>query len=135
MLLIAIFFVSGADAASMVMGKLSIAAIMLLVGGGEGTALTGIQNITIIMAAPFGIVMVLLCVALAKGLRSDPLVRRNDRSAQAVEQAVVYGTKNDGDRFFLPVKPHPTSGKRDISTNGSPAGTTAAPATEEVPRG
>jgi choline-glycine betaine transporter len=73
MLLVAIFFVSGADAASIVMGTLSqrgtihpravvvvlgfgdgaIAAIMLIVGGGEGDALSGIQNITIIMAAPF----------------------------------------------------------------------------------
>ena len=80
MLLVAIFFVSGADAASIVMGTLSqrgtihpsrgvvvfwgsvmgaIAAIMLLVGGGQGDALSGIQNITIIMAAPFTLVMVL----------------------------------------------------------------------------
>ena len=75
MLLVAIFFVAGADAASIVMGTLSqrgtihptrgvvvfwgatmgaIGAIMLVVGGGEGDALAGIQNITIIMAAPFG---------------------------------------------------------------------------------
>ena len=133
MVLVAIFFVSGADAASMVMGTLShrgsifpsrsvvifwgtvmggIAAIMLVVGGGQGTALTGIQNITIIMAAPFAVVMVLLCVALTKDLRDDPLVRRGHRSAQAVEQAVAYGTRNYGDRFFFPVKPHPTTGIR-----------------------
>ena len=31
----------------------AIGAIMLVVGGGEGDALSGIQNITIIMAAPF----------------------------------------------------------------------------------
>ena len=93
MLLVAIFFVAGADAASIVMGTLSqrgtihpsrgvvifwgsvmgaIGAIMLVVGGGEGDALSGIQNITIIMAAPFAIVMVLMCVALARDLRSDP---------------------------------------------------------------
>ena len=95
MILVAIFFVSGADAASVVMGTLSqrgtihpsrgvvvfwgavlgaIAAIMLLVGGND--ALSGIQNITIIMAAPFTIVMVLMCVALTKDLRDDPLVHR-----------------------------------------------------------
>ncbi|MGQ0575262.1 MAG: BCCT family transporter [Pseudonocardia sp.] len=154
MLLIAIFFVSGADAASMVMGTLShrgsiypsrgvvifwgsvmgaIAAIMLLVGGGQGTALTGIQNITIIMAAPFAVVMVLLCVALAKDLRDDPLVRRSDRSVQAVEQAVAYGTTNFGDRFFLPVKPHPTTGIRErapdpAAANGGPADVPASTA-------
>lgn len=124
--LIAIFFVSGADAASIVMGTLSqrgtieparwvvvfwgvvmgvIAIIMLLVGD-EGEALTGIQNITIIMAAPFALVMVLLCIALAKDLHNDPMMRRDRRSAQAVEQAVEFGTTNYGDEFFMPVKPH-----------------------------
>jgi choline/carnitine/betaine transport len=126
MLLVAIFFVSGADAASVVMGTLSqrgsiepqrwvvifwgvlmaaIAIVMLLVAPGS-EALTGIQNITIIMAAPFALVMVLLCVALTKDLRNDPLVRRDDRSVQAVEQAVDYGTENYGEKFFFTVKPH-----------------------------
>jgi choline/carnitine/betaine transport len=124
MLLVAIFFVSGADAASVVMGTISqkgsiepgrgivifwgavmgaIAAIMLLVGGSD--ALSGIQNITIIMALPFVIVMVALCVSLYKDLRDDPLVRREDKAADAVEQAVDYGMKaHDGD-FILNVKP------------------------------
>jgi choline/carnitine/betaine transport len=145
MVLIAIFFVSGADAASVVMGTLSqrgsidpsrwvvvfwgvvmgaIAIIMLLVGR-EGEALTGIQDITIIMAAPFAVVMVVLCTALAKDLRNDPLMRRDDRSAQAVEQAVEYGTQNYGDEFYLPVKPHPgaTSG-----ANGAAAPAATDPA-------
>ena len=131
MVLVAIFFVSGADAASVVMGTLSqrgsiepsrgvvvfwgvvmgaIAIIMLLVGGegdDTGEALTGIQNVTIIMAAPFAIVMVALCVALAKDLRDDPLVRRDDRSTKAVEQAVEFGTQQHGDQFVIAVKPHP----------------------------
>jgi choline/carnitine/betaine transport len=124
MLLVAIFFVSGADAASVVMGTLSqkgsiepsrgivifwgtvmgaIAAVMLLIGGKD--ALAGIQNITIIMALPFVIIMVLLCVALFKDLRNDPLIRRDDRSQEAIEQAVEYGMKeHDGD-FVLNVKP------------------------------
>jgi choline/carnitine/betaine transport len=124
MLLVAIFFVSGADAASVVMGTISqkgsiepsrgivifwgavmgaIAAIMLLTGGDD--ALTGIQNITIIMALPFVIVMVLLCVSLYKDLRNDPLIKREDRATEAVEQAVDYGLKeHDGD-FILNVKP------------------------------
>jgi choline/carnitine/betaine transport len=124
MVLIAIFFVSGADAASVVMGTLSsrgsieparwvvifwgvvmggIAIVMLLVGE-DGEALTGIQNITIIMAAPFALVMVLLCVALTKDLRNDPLMRRDVRSQEAVVQAVEYGQKNYGDEFHLSVK-------------------------------
>src|SRR4051794_38765070 len=128
MILVAIFFVSGADAASIVMGTLSqkgtiepsrwivifwgvvmgaIAAIMLIVGAGEGEALTGIQNITIIMAAPFALVMVVLCVALAKDLHDDPLMRRDRRAAVAVEQAVDHGTKTYGDTFVVSVKQHP----------------------------
>jgi choline/carnitine/betaine transport len=128
MVLVAIFFVSGADAASVVMGTLSqrgtilpsrwvvifwgvvmgaIAAIMLIVGAGEDGALTGIQNITIIMAAPFALVMVVLCVALAKDLHDDPLMRRDRRATVAVEQAVDHGTKTYGDEFIVSVKQHP----------------------------
>ncbi|GAA5146650.1 BCCT family transporter [Pseudonocardia eucalypti] len=134
MLLVAIFFVSGADAASIVMGTLSqrgtihptrpvvifwgavmgtIAAIMLLVGGDE--ALTGIQNITIIMAAPFALVMIVLCIALNKDLRHDPLVQRDNRSKEKVENAIVYGHTRYGDDFHLRVEPKP--GAKD---NGTP---------------
>jgi len=84
----------------------AIGAIMLIVGGGEGDALAGIQNITIIMAAPFAVVMVLMCVSLARDLRSDPLVRRGLRSTKAIEQAVEFGERTYGDAFFVPVKPH-----------------------------
>src|SRR6478609_243744 len=125
MALVAIFFVAGADAASIVMGTLSqrgtihpdrkvvvfwgavmggVAALMLVVGGTD--ALSGIQNITIIMAAPFVVVMIVMCVALMKDLRNDPLVRRGQRVTAAVEQAVDYGTQTHGDDFFLNVKPH-----------------------------
>ncbi|MGH3611341.1 MAG: hypothetical protein ACRDRK_01710 [Pseudonocardia sp.] len=62
------------------------------------------------------------------------MLRRNDRSTQAVEQAVDYGTKNYGDRFFLPVKPTRRAGSATSARTASPAGTTVTPATEEVPR-
>jgi choline/carnitine/betaine transport len=146
MLLVAIFFVSGADAASIVMGTLSqrgtihpsrgvvvfwgsvmgaIAAIMLLVGGGQGDALSGIQNITIIMAAPFMLVMVLLCVAMTKDLRDDPLVRRGQRCTVALEQAVEFGQRTYGDDFFVPVKPHPERVSAPSSGNGAEPRTTS----------
>jgi choline/carnitine/betaine transport len=159
MLLVAIFFVSGADAASIVMGTLSqrgtihptrgvvifwgavmgaIGAVMLIVGGGQGDALSGIQNITIIMAAPFAVVMVLMCVSLARDLRSDPLVRRGLRSQRAIEQAVEFGQRTYGDAFFVPVKPHaierPLSvehhhhaaqGRRAVHHDDAPGGTAA----------
>ncbi|WP_245819965.1 BCCT family transporter [Rhodococcoides yunnanense] len=100
MVLVAIFFVSGADAASMVMGTLSqrgtqepsrwvvifwgvstggIAALILWTGGED--ALNGLQTMTIIAAAPFVIVMIGLCIALYRDLSSDPLVRRPRISA------------------------------------------------------
>jgi choline-glycine betaine transporter len=150
MLLVAIFFVSGADAASIVMGTLSqrgtihptrgvvifwgavmggIGAIMLLVGGGQGDALTGIQNITIIMAAPFTLIMVLMCVSLARDLRSDPLVRRGLRSTRAIEQAVEFGQRTYGDAFFVPVKPHPIERPLSVDdeTGDGSAATTVRP--------
>ncbi|MBB2987223.1 BCCT family transporter [Terracoccus luteus] len=139
MTLVAIFFVSGADAASIVMGTLSqrgtihpskrvvifwgvmmgaIAALMLVVGGSD--ALSGIQNITIIMAAPFAVVMVAMCLALFKELRQDPLVRRGVRCETAIEQAVDFGTKEYGDEFRLSVKPHKDAG--DVTSVTAPSG-------------
>ncbi|MGP5026926.1 BCCT family transporter, partial [Glutamicibacter ardleyensis] len=96
--LIAIFFVTGADSASIVMGALSergaedpskksvifwgvsvgaVAAVMLLAGGDHpAAALNGLKNITIVAALPFVLVMLLLCVAIWKDLSRDPLVLR-----------------------------------------------------------
>ncbi|MFD5936450.1 BCCT family transporter [Streptomyces sp. NPDC060333] len=119
MVLVGIFFVSGADAASIVMGTLSqkgtfeparlvvvfwgvvtgaVAAIMLLIGNGEGDALAGLQNLTILVAAPFTVVMIGMCVALMRDLRRDPLIVRGERGKEAVAQAVVAGHEEyDGD--------------------------------------
>ncbi|MCV7286659.1 BCCT family transporter [Mycolicibacterium wolinskyi] len=93
MALVAIFFVSGADAASMVMGTLSqsgslfpsrwavafwglstgaVAALMLWAGGND--ALNGLQTMTIIVAAPFVFVMVGMCVSLYLDVSRDPLI-------------------------------------------------------------
>ena len=128
MVLVAIFFVSGADAASIVMGSLSergtldpsrktvvfwgvatggVAAVMLLVGG--DSALTGLQNITIVAALPFAVVMVGLAVALVKDLRHDPLMVRRRYARDAVEQAVVTGVTKHGDDFALTVEPNDES--------------------------
>ncbi|HEY2203881.1 MAG TPA: BCCT family transporter [Pseudonocardia sp.] len=128
MLLVAIFFVSGADAASVVMGTLSqrgsimpsksvvifwgvlmgaIGAVMLLVGGGGDSALEGIKNLTIITAAPFALIMVLLCVTLAKDLKDDPLLRRDEHTRKTVDSAMDYGTTRYGEHFHLRVEPKP----------------------------
>src|ERR671917_578950 len=87
--LVALFFISGADAASVVMGMLSssgtlnpgslivvvwgvltgaAAAICLLAGG-----LEGLQTAAIISAAPFVLVMIGLCWSILKELRGETL--------------------------------------------------------------
>jgi choline/carnitine/betaine transport len=126
MTLVAIFFVSGADAASMVMGSLSqrgtlrpsrplvifwgaatggVAAVMLLVGGDEpAEALTGLQNVTIVAALPFALVMIGIAWALVKDLRRDPMIVRRRYAEQVVENAVVTGVTSHGDEFALTVE-------------------------------
>ncbi|TDD32203.1 BCCT family transporter [Actinomadura sp. KC06] len=126
MVLVAIFFVSGADAASIVMGTLSqrgstsparwivifwgamtggVAAIMLVIGGDK--ALNGIQNITFIGALPFAIVLILLCFSLAKDVRDDPMMRRQIKGAEVLEDAVVSGTERHEGDFELVTRQSP----------------------------
>ncbi|RAF66820.1 BCCT family transporter, partial [Burkholderia multivorans] len=110
-ILIAIFFVTGADSASIVMGTLSangalkpgrrlvifwgvatgaVAAVMLLAGGSDpAEALNGLKNITIVSALPFVIVMLLLCVALWKDLCQDPLVIQRELATHLLDQSVA----------------------------------------------
>jgi choline/carnitine/betaine transport len=128
MVLVSIFFVSGADAASIVMGTLSergtpepsrpivifwgvstgaVAAVMLLVGGAD--ALSGLQTITIVAALPFVLVMIGLSVALVKDLRADPLMVRQQYAAEAVEQAVISGLTEHGDDFVITVDRDPAA--------------------------
>lgn len=90
--LIAIFFVTSADSGSLVMdtitagGKLDapvqqrvfwcllagMVAIALLVGGG----MASLQALTISIGLPFGVVLLLMCVGLFKGLREDQATLR-----------------------------------------------------------
>jgi glycine betaine transporter len=85
--LVALFFVSGADAASLVMGMLSARgnlepprAVTVLWGVATGAAaailllangLTALQQAAIIAAAPFTVVMIGLCVSVVKGLTQE----------------------------------------------------------------
>ncbi|MEU6820259.1 BCCT family transporter [Streptomyces atriruber] len=88
MLLVMTYFVTSADSASLVMGSLSsrgslhpptwlvviwgvlmaaVAAVLLVAGG-----LDSLQSATILVALPFVVVMLALCLALLKELRADP---------------------------------------------------------------
>jgi choline/carnitine/betaine transport len=119
--LVAIFFVSGADAASLVLGTLSqrgthsprrwavvfwgvlvgaVAFVMLLLGG--EAALDGLETLTILAGAPFAVIMVGLCVALARDLRNDPMMvadrrvrRRLRRQTSQEMEAPVAGEDAD----------------------------------------
>ncbi|ADB77429.1 BCCT family transporter [Geodermatophilus obscurus] len=100
--------------------------VMLLVGGDE--ALTGLQNLTIIAALPFALVMAGLAVALARDVRSDPVVLRRTAAAEAVEQAVVDGITRHGEDFVLVVEPAPDADRDGIPDTA--IGTTPRPAAE-----
>ncbi|KQX71718.1 choline transporter [Aeromicrobium sp. Root472D3] len=123
MVLVGIFFVSGADAASIVMGTLSekgstepskrsvvfwgtvmggVAAIMLIIGGND--ALAGLQKITIVAAVPFVLVMAALCVSLYKDLQTDPMVVRDRLGQEMVEDAVLTGVEEHDGEFVLVVE-------------------------------
>ncbi|MFF0487209.1 BCCT family transporter [Streptomyces sp. NPDC004435] len=143
MVLVGIFFVSGADAASIVMGTLSqrgameptrpvvifwgvvtgaVAAIMLLIGDGQGDALAGLQNLTILVAAPFVLVMIGMCVALMRDLREDPLIVRGRVGKEIVEVAVIAGHEQyDGD-FELRIGPGGPDGGPDDGGERAPDG-------------
>ncbi|WOF24685.1 BCCT family transporter [Microbacterium betulae] len=122
--LIAIFFVTGADSASIVMGSLSengaedptrktvifwgvstgaVAAVMLLAGGDDpAAALNGLKNITIVSAVPFVVVMLVLCVALWRDLARDPLVIRGDLARHLLVESVASGVETHaGEPFQL----------------------------------
>ncbi|RNL63429.1 BCCT family transporter [Arthrobacter oryzae] len=128
MVLIGVFFVTSADSASIVMGSLSsngrlepskgvlifwgvltgaIAAVMLLAGGDDpSAALNGLKNITIVSALPFAVVMFLLCFALVRDLRRDPVALRNRLAESVVERAIRAGVDEHGGVQFDLVTKH-----------------------------
>ncbi|WP_445227944.1 BCCT family transporter [Corynebacterium sp. H127] len=91
MVLLAVFFITSADSASTVMGSMSqngrleakpwitgvwgvltaVIGLTMLLAGGEDS-LANLQNVTIVVASPFLIILVMLMFALVKGLSEDP---------------------------------------------------------------
>ncbi len=147
MVLVAIFFVTGADAASIVMGSLSsngaehprrgvvifwgsltgaVAAVMLLAGGDKPSeALSGLQRVTIVAALPFVVVMLLLCFALVKDLRRDPLQLHKRLATSVVERAIRTGVEQHGGVQFDLVTRHDCAEKCTDSdcAGATPTGT------------
>jgi choline/carnitine/betaine transport len=121
-LVLAIFFITSADSASVVMGMLStrgniepsrwvivfwglvmsgIAVVMLLLG--DATALAGLQQLVIVTAVPFAIVMLLIIVAWIRDLHTDPYTLRHRYAEAAIRNAVIEGVERYGDNFALEV--------------------------------
>jgi glycine betaine transporter len=108
-ILVSLFFVSGADAASVVMGTMSsrgaleptrpvvvvwgsltgLAAAVLLIAGG----LTALQQAAIIAAAPFVLIMLGTCAGLLKEMRAEsrPVVAEPRLGAPPAAPAVASG--------------------------------------------
>jgi glycine betaine transporter len=112
-ILVALFFISGADAASVVMGMLSskgslhprawnvivwgvftgaAAAICLLAGAIQGSvdvALSALQAVAIASAAPFVLILIGLCFSILKALRSEPGVAPEPRAGPEPGKAMT----------------------------------------------
>ncbi|MGO1523140.1 MAG: BCCT family transporter [Nesterenkonia sp.] len=124
MAILAIFFITAADSASVVMGIFTtrgsqnppklvvvfwglvmagIALVMLLLG--NESALQGLQSLVIITAVPFAVVMLLIIIAWFRELRTDPRTLRQRYAETAVSNAVVVGVDRYDDDFNLQVVP------------------------------
>lgn len=121
--ILAIFFITSADSASVVMGTMAskgdpepnklvvvffgvlmmgIAVVMLLTGGED--ALSGLQSLTILTAMPFVLIIIALLVSFVKDLTTDPQTIRTTFAKTAVRDAVIRGLEEYGDDFELAVE-------------------------------
>ncbi|MGP5584652.1 BCCT family transporter, partial [Corynebacterium casei] len=82
-----------------------IAIVMLLAGG--STTLTALQNLTILIALPFSVVLIFMTIGFIKDLHTDPAAIRRNYASNAVRNAVVRGLEEHGDDFEFSVSPAP----------------------------
>ncbi|QLQ37344.1 BCCT family transporter [Micromonospora robiginosa] len=108
--LVALFFVTGADSAALVLGSLSsrgalrphrgvvvlwgvligaVAAALLLAGG-----LAALQQATILVALPFVVVMLALAVAMVREMAADPVLRAGTRPRRSGLAAAVRAARS-----------------------------------------
>jgi choline/carnitine/betaine transport len=116
MILVGLYFVTGADSASLVLGSLTsrgalrpgrvvvvgwgaligaVAAVLLVAGG-----LDALRDATILVALPFVLVMLALCVALLRDLAADPAAGRHPRASRprGLSEAVRTSVGESGPR-------------------------------------
>lgn len=162
MVLVGIFFVTGADSASIIMGSISsygveeprkplivfwgvlmgcVSAVMLLAGGDDpSAALSGLQTITIVAALPFVLVMVGMCVAITKDLYRDPLTLRSQLASSVVTRTIRAAVdRHQGEAFDMVTLPSAApetdaTASSDGATKSEPNGE-AADLEPQVPLG
>lgn len=121
--ILAVFFITTADSASVVMGTMSskgdpdsnkkvsvfwglcmmgVAVVMLLAGGED--ALSGLQSLTVLIALPFSVVVLGLLFSFVQDLRTDPHSIRDRYGDTALQHAVWHGLEDYGDDFELVVQ-------------------------------
>ena len=121
--MLAIFFITTADSASVVASQMSqrgnpeprktvtvfwglcmagIAVVMLLIGGAD--ALAGLQNLITVTALPFTVIVFGMVVAFHRDLRRDPMIIREKYSRWAIDKSVRHGIDEYGDDFTLSVE-------------------------------
>jgi glycine betaine transporter len=139
--LIAIFFVTGADAASIVMGMLSqngceeprrgltvfwgvatgaVAAVLLWAGG-----LEALQTLVILVAGPFMLVLIAMCVSTMKALRAEPY---ESTLPPRVRRAVQHAQRHDQFKhqsIALATLGHDEPYDRELPISGTPKVETA----------
>ena len=120
MVLVGLFFVTGADSAALVLGSLTsrgalrphralvvvwgvligaVAAVLLLVGG-----LDALQQATILVALPFVVVMLGLAVALVRDMSRDPAVNPPPRVRRSGLAAAVRAARSYEEEDPPPVR-------------------------------
>ncbi|GAB2533402.1 hypothetical protein GCM10027268_02560 [Brachybacterium huguangmaarense] len=153
MVMLAIFFITTADSASIVNSQLSqngnpspnrlitafwavcmagIAVVILLAGGQN--ALQGLQNLITVTALPFAAIIVAMAVALYKEMRTDPLVIRAHYEETAIAKAVRHGVEEHGDDFALAIEPIDAAAGTPRAASSTPRRTTSRSGTRGATR-
>lgn len=136
-ILLAIFFITSADSATLVMASMSqqgkphpdkkitifwglalagVSSIMLLVGGSD--ALQGLQDLVTVAALPFAVILLALIPAFLRDLSTDPMSLRHRYARKALDNAVRQGMDQHGDDFAIEIRQEkgPAAAGRDMDS-------------------
>lgn len=136
-ILLAIFFITSADSATLVMASMTqqgkphpdkkitifwglalagVSSIMLLVGGSD--ALQGLQDLVTVAALPFAVILLALIPAFLRDLSTDPMSLRHRYARKALDNAVRQGMDQHGDDFAIEIRQEkgPAAAGRDMDS-------------------